>query len=616
MAKFKAHLYETEHSGFYDNNDVKHIPYFLPSAWTTFTPEQITTATFNMVPKTWTKFTVTDGDWMTKNTLIPLSSRDLYLADLLDNLNPKIKTFVPGSHTTITTDARGLKYINQYYNAEDFKEEFNCDQGTISIDFIDEDEAEIKLINNTFDLSTDNRCQNWNFTNELSCTNLTALNNTATFIDLTAINHNNTHLTSTSGQATRLNKDFSNAVIYSTSFSATNLDALSLITPNDYKVSNDVSALNATFSGAGADNKSLCVNGTANHLTALNDFKIQANVNISAVTSTNTISTAIKSTNLNYSTAYFSALSAKNLSAINIDKVSNVITANRAVYGMSYNNTASYMSANYLTAAGSTVSNMLSVTNTNYNAFNVSGDFKVFSAAEPQKHSLSGILTNIRNAQTKNTIGIIGYEPDNSSVIIYHNKDIPNGAVTEYNSTNLNNLIKNDNLNTIIFRLGNLSRTTNVILPINVSLCNPTLTYHINLVVFDNHQKNRFIVRFFDTVKSNFYFYNAPKSIRSFNTYYIEPVVWPTKRSGTRDFPDLSNVNSFFTNVPANGGVYAVYGSSMHSDWSSEENPDADWLDDYAKYNKVWGVLNKNIMFKVSNTDEGHFIYFLNGNNY
>ena len=136
------------------------------------------------------------------------------------------------------------------------------------------------------------------------------------------------------------------------------------------------------------------------------------------------------------------------------------------------------------------------------------------------------------------------------------------------------------------------------------------------MVVFDNHQKNRFIVRFFDTVKSNFYFYNAPKSIHSFNSYYIEPVVWPEKRSGPREYPDLSNVNSFFTNVPANGGVYAVYGSSLYSDWECATHPDSTWLDDYAKYNKVWGVLNKNIMFKVSNTNEGHFIYFLNGNNY
>ena len=614
MAKFKAHLYETEHSGFYDNNDVKHIPYFLPSAWTTFTPEQITTATFNMVPKTWTKFTVTDGDWMTKNTIIPLSSRDLYLADLLDNLAPKLHTFVDGKHTSITTDARGLKYINQFYNAEDFAEEFTCPQGTIDIRFSEDKKyAYLNIKEGIHDLSNDQSCQDWYFTDTISGLWSNYLSaDKAQFVSLSSQQSVNTNLSGVNFNVGIL----TGGTITSTQTSATNLTAHDFITPNDYKVSNDFSAMTAIFSGAGADNKSLCVNGTANHLTALNDFKIQANVNISAVTSTNTISTAIKSTNLNYSTAYFSALSAKNLSAINIDKVANVITANRAVYGMSYNNTANYMSANYLTASGSTVANMLSVTSTNYNAFNVSGDFKVFSAAEAQKHSLSGILTNIRNAQIKNTVGIVGYEPDDSNVIIYYNKDIPDGRVVDYNSTNLNNLIKNDNLNTIIFRLGNLSRITNVILPINVSLCNPTLTYHINLVVFDNHQKNRFIIRFFDTVKSNFYFYNAPKSIHSFNSYYIEPVIWPEKRSGTREYPDLSNVNCFFTNVPSNGGVYAMYGSSMHSDWQCVEHPDSDWLDDYAKYNGIWGVLNKNIVFKVSNTDEGHFIYFLNGNNY
>ena len=78
----------------------------------------------------------------------------------------------------------------------------------------------------------------------------------------------------------------------------------------------------------------------------------------------------------------------------------------------------------------------------------------------------------------------------------------------------------------------------------------------------------------------------------------------------------MSPVTNFFTDVPANGGVYAMYGSSLYSDWQCVEHPDSYWLDDFAKYNKVWGVLNKNIMFKVVNSNDGHFIYFLNGNNY
>ena len=609
MAKFKAHLYETEHSGFYDNNDVKHIPYFLPSAWTTFTPEQITTATFNMVPKTWTKFTVTDGDWMTKNTLIPLSSRDLYLADLLDNLNPKIKTFIPGNHTTITTDARGFKYINQYYNAEDFKHEFNCDQGTIDITFSDDKKyAYLKIKEGTHDLSNDQSCQDWYFTDTifgLWSNYLSA--DKAQFVSLSSQQSVNTNLSGVNFNVDTL----TGVTITSIRTSATNLYSKDFITTNDFKVSDNFSAMTAYFSGAGDSNKSLCLNGSANNLTAKNDFKIQQNLTINYLSATETaIATAVQNTEGVFNSAHFDNLNVNYLSANNTEAY-NTITANRLVTNSGIANNK--IKCQNATESYLVKSTKLEVTGTSYNAFTVKSDFKVYPTSGVQQTSLSGILTNIKNAQIKNTVGIIAYEPGTVNTILYYNKNIPEGAATEYNSTNLNNLIKNENLNTIIFRLGNLSRTTNVILPINVSMCKPTLTYHINLVVFDNHQKNRFIVRFFDTVKSNFYFYNAPKTVRSFGTYYIDPVVWPTKES---ESPDMSPVINFFTNVPANGSVYAMYGSSLYSDWECAEHPDSNWLDDFAKYNKVWGVLNKNIMFKVVNTDDGHFIYFLNGNNY
>ena len=60
------HLYETAHSGFYGEEP---------------------TTTVNLVPKTWTRYTVTDGDWMTPKTVEPLVLRDIYLANKIDELD-------------------------------------------------------------------------------------------------------------------------------------------------------------------------------------------------------------------------------------------------------------------------------------------------------------------------------------------------------------------------------------------------------------------------------------------------------------------------------------------------------------------------------------------------
>ena len=68
----KLHLYETKHRGFYPENPDKLV---------------------NLVPKSWTKFTVTDGEWMTDNTLVPLENRDIYLANKIDELDEYKKNY-------------------------------------------------------------------------------------------------------------------------------------------------------------------------------------------------------------------------------------------------------------------------------------------------------------------------------------------------------------------------------------------------------------------------------------------------------------------------------------------------------------------------------------------
>lgn len=60
----KKHLFETAHSGFYGG-------------------EQSGTVV-NLLPKTWTKYTVTDGEWKEEYTIEPLVKRDIYLANMID----------------------------------------------------------------------------------------------------------------------------------------------------------------------------------------------------------------------------------------------------------------------------------------------------------------------------------------------------------------------------------------------------------------------------------------------------------------------------------------------------------------------------------------------------
>lgn len=71
-AKAKYHLYETAHSG------------IIPGQ------------TVNLVPKTWTTRTVTDGEWMTSATLSALNLRDYFLANMIDAVDEDKKNHYSG----------------------------------------------------------------------------------------------------------------------------------------------------------------------------------------------------------------------------------------------------------------------------------------------------------------------------------------------------------------------------------------------------------------------------------------------------------------------------------------------------------------------------------------
>lgn len=90
------HLYETAHSGFYGDN---------PSE------------TVNLVPKTWTRYTVTDGNWMSPKTVEPLVLRDIYLANKIDEVDEYLGDFYKeGYHILIDKETNTISLNPFEYN--------------------------------------------------------------------------------------------------------------------------------------------------------------------------------------------------------------------------------------------------------------------------------------------------------------------------------------------------------------------------------------------------------------------------------------------------------------------------------------------------------------------
>ena len=86
-AKVKYHLYETAHSG------------IIPGQ------------TVNLVPKTWTTRTVTDGVWMTNATLSALDFRDYFLANMIDAVDEDKKNHYVGKDgIVIDHEKRTISY--------------------------------------------------------------------------------------------------------------------------------------------------------------------------------------------------------------------------------------------------------------------------------------------------------------------------------------------------------------------------------------------------------------------------------------------------------------------------------------------------------------------------
>jgi hypothetical protein len=96
----KYHLYETAHSGFYDG--------------------ELSAEKVNLLPKTWTKYTVTDGDWKTEKTLEPLWNRDIFLANEIDKVEEdKRNHYIASSHFVIDHENETM-YVNPFDSLYEF----------------------------------------------------------------------------------------------------------------------------------------------------------------------------------------------------------------------------------------------------------------------------------------------------------------------------------------------------------------------------------------------------------------------------------------------------------------------------------------------------------------
>ena len=86
------HLFETAHTGLLDEP-------------------------VNLVPESWNRFTVTNGDWMTYATLSALCYRDLFLAQQIELVdNDKKNHYIAGDSINIDDDTYTIKILPKQYN--------------------------------------------------------------------------------------------------------------------------------------------------------------------------------------------------------------------------------------------------------------------------------------------------------------------------------------------------------------------------------------------------------------------------------------------------------------------------------------------------------------------
>lgn len=86
-----------------------------------------TTARLHVTP--WDRSTVADGAWQNVNTIKPLSSRDIYLAECIDDLSSKQIIYSAGDGISIDPDSFTISLSNGYVvRTYDFQSGFSASQ--------------------------------------------------------------------------------------------------------------------------------------------------------------------------------------------------------------------------------------------------------------------------------------------------------------------------------------------------------------------------------------------------------------------------------------------------------------------------------------------------------
>ena len=86
-----------------------------------------TTARLHVTP--WDRSTVADGAWQNVNTIKPLSSRDVYLAECIDDLSSKQIIYSAGDGISIDPDSFTISLDNGYVvRTYDFQSGFSASQ--------------------------------------------------------------------------------------------------------------------------------------------------------------------------------------------------------------------------------------------------------------------------------------------------------------------------------------------------------------------------------------------------------------------------------------------------------------------------------------------------------
>jgi hypothetical protein len=595
------HLYETAHSGYYDDDPTRKI---------------------NLVPKTWTKFTVTDGDWKTKYTINPLSARDEYIADCIEDLDSKVKIIVPGNNTTITTDNLGNEYINQHFQPSPDTIKIRSSQNTVTASVVTDEitkhtTVSLGLNPGTYNLET----LNWKFNTNLSANSFSSVGLTSTNANIATI----TGLTNVT--ATTFNP-------------VTNLTAINLYNPNEFKIYTNLSAVDLSAKDYIA-NDSFKIDGTAHfneistkpsivQETAKAEHLEMNTTQYLPQTLTLTNATATYRTNTNN----LVATSFENRYSLNTTSISGeTFKINNNVFTPSISAKTdavlTNVSATRFSATHSSGTNYAYVNNLKTDEFTVDADFDVLTASN-RKTSLSAILNRaLFRPDLVEGRATIEYNVESKSWASYTKDSHESGTIADYAGfkTTMKNLYKSGVINNFIFRLNTLAEDYFYI-PIYLEELKPFVIYSFYIANFGPlyDDANHTISLCFQTTNSTTkHFYNCPKFHFALNleknTTYL-PWVDSTSTSDPYWTPQME--------IQVPGGFSYTDQPSDYDWWEHMEmtslrsivgksaicNCEVAGERDAMSNLKGWTTIMRNIKFTIEHSGDDYLIYFLNGNNY